>query len=470
MVGREPLDGYIVGGYVREWLLGRASKDLDLAVDGPAIPLARRIADRIGGAFYVLDEQTDAARVVYRGVPGLTVDFAALRGGDITADLQARDLTINALAINVRDYDQSQPDIIDPCGGQADLEAQLVRATHGSAFQRDPLRLLRALRLAAALGFRIEPQTWAWIRRDAPLIRDASAERIRQEVSLILAAADAADHLRSMEELGLMRYVLPELTALKGVHQPPPHIHDAYEHTLLTVAEAERLSAFPDAQLGPDEARFLGPFAEELAAHFRQPLCEQRRRSTLLKFGAVLHDVGKRMPSASGGNGRIDCAEHDRIGAAIAHEVLTRLRFSSGEIRLLVSMVRHHMRPGWLLKHAPVTGTAVYRFFRDTGSAGIDVLILALADQLATRGDTLQRGHWRHYLGLTQNMLDHYFRKPREAVSPPKLVTGRDVMDALGLGPGPKVGRLLEAVREAQAEGRVRTREQALDFLAKLPL
>jgi hypothetical protein len=129
--------------------------------------------------------------------------------------------------------------------------------------------------------------------------------------------------------------------------------------------------------------------------------------------------------------------------------------------------VRHHMRPGWLLKVPPITPRAVYRFFRDTGEAGIDVVILALADQLATRGEMLERGHWRDYLQLAVLMLDHYFRKPDEAVDPPRLISGRDVMGALHLEPGPRVGCVLEAVREAQAEGLVHTRADALAFLER---
>jgi len=270
-----------------------------------------------------------------------------------------------------------------------------------------------------------------------------------------------------MDELGLMHRVLPEVTALKGVAQSAPHVHDVYEHTLATIAEAERLTAFPDAHLGPDEARFLGPFAADLAEHFGATISENRTRSTLLKFAAMLHDVGKPLTRTVQADGRIRFFGHERVGADIATEVLTRLRFTTRETRLISTVVTHHMRPGLLLKEPSVTRRAIYRLFRDTGDAGVDVLILALADQLATRGETLQRAHWRDYLRLTHRMLDHYFRKRQEVVAPPKLVTGRDVMAVLNLPSGPRVGQLLEELREAQAEGQVLTREQALDFLGR---
>jgi tRNA nucleotidyltransferase/poly(A) polymerase len=272
-----------------------------------------------------------------------------------------------------------------------------------------------------------------------------------------------------LDELELMPHVLPELDGLKGVAQSPPHIHDVYEHTLVTVAEAERLGAFLDPQLGPDENEFLSPFAADLASHFGQVVSEQRKRSTLLKFAAMLHDVAKPDTHAIEANGRIRASGHERAGARTAQMVLRRLRFTTQEVRLVGTVVQHHMRPGWLLKEASITRKAIYRFFRDTGDAGVDVMILALADQLATRGDTLTREHWRDYLGLAHRMLDNYFRRPLEVVAPPQLVSGKDVMSLLSLAPGPQVGELLEEVREAQAEGKVRTREEALEFLRQHP-
>jgi tRNA nucleotidyltransferase/poly(A) polymerase len=486
---------YIAGGYVRERLLGQQPKDVDLVVPVGAIPLARRLADATGGAFYVLDEETDAARIVYRVGPSLgksarpcaarkatfetsgrkpsdlMVDLTAMRGPDITADLKARDFTINAMAIDAGDYLEHHPAIHDPCHGQRDLAAHLVRATGEQAFRKDPVRLLRALRFAATLDLQIEPETESWIRRDAALIARPSAERIRQELVPVMAACGAANHLRRMDELGLMRHVLPELAALKGVAQPEPHIYDVYEHTLVTIAEAERLSAFPNAELGPDERRFLSPFAADLAVHFGGITCEGRKRSILLKFAAMLHDVAK--PATNGGtaraNGRRRDLGHERLGANTARGVLRRLRFSAHEIRLVGTVVRHHMRPGFLEKEPPVTRRAIYRFFRDTGDAGVDTLILSLADHLATRGTTILGDHWRRHLELTRLLLDHYFNKPQEVLAPPPLVTGDDVMPLLGLAPGPQVGRLLEAVREAQAEGKLHTKEEALKFLRRHP-
>ncbi|MBC7262646.1 MAG: CCA tRNA nucleotidyltransferase, partial [Chloroflexi bacterium] len=414
----QPLPCYVAGGYVREWLLGQPGKDVDIVVAGAAIPLARRIANRTGGAFSVLDEETEAARIVDRAPSELTVDLAAMRGGDIVADLQMRDFTVNAMAVDVRDYEVLQPPVIDPCGGQADLAAHILRATNENAFRQDAVRLLRAVRFVATLGLRIEPQTEAWIRRDAPLITQPSAERIRQELALIVAAPDAAQSLRKMDELGLLPGILPEVAALKGVAQSAPHIYDVYEHTLATVAEAERLSAWPDASLWPEEEEFLSPFAPDLAAHFQPVLCEGRTRATLFKFAALCHDLGKPRTVTVEEDGRIRNLGHENVGAEMTREMLTRLKFSAKEIRLVSTIVKHHMRPSWLVKQPAITRKAIYHFFRDMGDAGVDVLMLVLADQLATRGEALRtayREHWLNYLRLVHLLLDHYFHKPAEA-------------------------------------------------------
>ncbi len=460
---------YIVGGRVREWLLSQPGTDIDLVVAGAAIPLARRIANETGGAFYVLDQETDTARIVYRTPSDLTVDMAAMRGPDIFADLRARDFTINAMAVDVREWCQPQPQVLDPCGGQSDLAARVLRATNELAFEQDPVRLLRAVRFAATLNLNIEPQTEFWMRRDASLITRPSAERVRQELALIMASPRAVVHVRRMDDLGLLRGVIPELATLKGVPQSPPHHNDVYEHTLDTVGEVERLTTFQDARLDPDEAQSLRPFAADLEAYFARTICEKRARSTLLKFAALLHDAAKPLTQSVEADGRIRFLGHERLSGEIAREVLTRLRFSTQEIHLVCTTVAEHMRPGLLSKTPPVTRRAVYRFFRDTGDAAVDVLMLSIADHRSARGPSVLIDHWRQHLELTHLMLDNYFRKPLEAVTPPPLVTGNDVTALLGLKPGPQVGQLLEAVREAQADGQVQTREEALEFLRHRP-
>jgi putative nucleotidyltransferase with HDIG domain len=185
----------------------------------------------------------------------------------------------------------------------------------------------------------------------------------------------------------------------------------------------------------------------------------------LLKLAALLHDVGKPATCSVEPDGRVRFFSHEHLSAQITVEVLTRLRFSAQEVRLVSATVAQHMRPGFLIKEGPVSRRAIYHFFRDSGDASVDALMLSLADHLATRGAMLLLDHWRTHLEFVNLLLDNYYHRPAEAVSPPPLVTGRDVMKLLSISSGPQVGQLLEAVREAQVEGLVRTREEALQFL-----
>lgn len=453
---------YLVGGYVRDWLLGRVCQDIDFAVHGEATALARAVADRWKGAFVLLDEEHDTARAVLRDEKGqrLFVDFARLRGDSIETDLSLRDFTIDAIA-----FDPARACFIDPHQGQRDLQNRVVRAISKAVFHDDPLRTLRAVRLAAQLDMAIEPQTEEWVRRDASLITSVSAERIRDELSKIVARPGAARNLRYLDNLGLLTILIPELETTKGVEQPPPHHLNVFEHTLETVGHLEKLCACL-ARKGeiPTEALQivscnLHPFSERLLARLSQPMVDGRLRLTLLKIVALLHDLGK-PPTAS-----LDGFGHEREGAILAGEILRRLRFGAGEVKAAQTIIANHMRPPQLAAQEKLTRRAIYRFFRDTGQAGVDTLLLYLADHLATWGPNLQPALWRKQVDMTTALLSAYYERHAEAIAPPRLISGYDLMEEFGLEEGPHLGQLLETVREAQAAGEVKTREEALQLV-----
>jgi len=460
-----------VGGVVRDALMNRATHDWDFAVERDAMGLARVVADALDGAYFPLDEERDIGRVVLMAADGgrLELDFAALRGASLEADLLARDLTINALALD-------EPGrVVDPTGGQADLEARRVRATSERAFQDDPLRLLRAVRVGAELGFEIEPQTADWICRDAALLALPAAERVRDEFARVLALQGATTHLQRFDELGLLPHVVPELESLKGVTQSPPHRFDVWRHTLVTVdvlggviaavteweAEPRTLADAPPAAWG-DLVRVLGQFAGEVTEHLAVEVSGGRNRATLLRLAALLHDVGKPKTWSQDEDGCIHFYNHEPVGAQMAAARLKRLRFSRDEAERVRVIVGQHLRPAHLARADHVTRRAVYRYFRATGCAGVDVVVLSLADHLATWGPHLQSERWMRRLEVAETLLTHYFERHEETVAPPPLVTGSDLIAELGLAPGPEIGRLLEALLEAQAGGEVRTREEAL--------
>jgi putative nucleotidyltransferase with HDIG domain len=470
---------WLVGGAVRDALLERPVHDWDFAVDRDALGLARAVADALGGAYFPLDVERGAGRVILMdaGAARLELDFAALRGDDLEADLVTRDFTVNALAIDETGA------LADLMGGKADLDARRIRATNAHAFQDDPVRLLRAVRMEAELGFEIDPRTGDWIRRDAALLVLPSAERVRDEFVRLLAIQGAAFHLQRLDEFNLLPHVVPELELLKGVTQSPPHRFDVWRHTLLVVDTLEGVvAAVTGREIGPhtladvplaawgDVARSLGQFADVVATHLAVEVSSGRDRAGLLKLAALLHDVGKpdTWSQDHDGDGRIHFYNHELVGARMAAARLRELRFSRDEVERMRVLVGQHLRPAHLARAERVTRRAVYRYFRATGYAGIDVVLLCLADHLATWGPNLQDRRWTRLLEVAETLLTHCFERYEETVAPPPLVTGNDLMAELGLAPGPEIGRLLEALREAQAAGEVCTREEALAFATRI--
>ncbi len=451
---------FLVGGTVRDTLIGRERYDIDVTVTAHAAELARAFADQVGGAFYVMDQEHDVARVIIeREGKRYTVDFAQLRGETIEQDLATRDFTINAMAVDLSTGPLDRAEVIDPFGGRADLLARRVRAVSDSVFLNDPVRLLRAVRFEASLGFAIGEATEKLIRRDAGSMARASPERLRDEFCKIITAPGVVRNLERLDELGLLQALFPEVEALKGISQPSPHIFDVFRHTLLGVGafeEAERAGFLNIAE---------GAFVEHLEPHFGQVLSGGHTRGTMLRIALLLHDIGKPEARSVDETGRIHFFGHEEVGADLAERALRRLRFSNEEIELVTTVIANHLRPLLLAAGPMVSDRAVYRYFRATGEAGIDVAVHAWCDERATfgAGETLEKQ--AELQAVVARLLDRYYHARESTVSPETLLGGRDVMGALGIEPGPRVGQVLDALREAQATGQVSTREQALDFV-----
>ncbi|MBI4791038.1 MAG: CCA tRNA nucleotidyltransferase [Chloroflexi bacterium] len=445
---------YLVGGAVRDQLLGRAeTRDIDLAIVGDASGLARAFANAEGGAFYLMDAEHNVARVLLGKV---YVDFAALRGS-LEADLATRDFTINAMARAVASSQMSVASTVaDPFHGLEDLRAKRVRAVSDSVFQHDPVRLLRAVRIAGELNMAVEPQTATWMRRDAALLANASMERARDELFKILALPNVMALLRQLDELGLLAALLPQVSALRGVAQSAPHDYDAFEHTMRTLDALVAIQARGYAEVAN------GEFVAELNAHFAQQISADRTRGALLRFATLAHDIGKAVTGSVDETGTIHFYEHEPRGAKIAETICRRLRLSNDEIAIVARTIEHHLRPAQLARATKVTNRAIYRYFRDTGDVGIDICVLALADWRAKSAAAITDPRDGEQRSTLATMLDRYYRAPQQVVTPPALVDGRTLMRELNIPPGPRVGELLEAIREAQAGGEVKTREDAL--------
>jgi tRNA nucleotidyltransferase/poly(A) polymerase len=466
-------DLYLVGGSVRDILLGKVSHDFDLLVPRDAIGAARHAAKALGADFYVLDEANDAARVIVEG-PDLTrdvLDFTSFRGPNLETDLGARDLTINSIALDLKDRSTH-----DPFRGAADLKEKLIRACSTSAMRDDPIRVLRAVRLAGALDFKIEAATRESMRQAVELLPTTSAERQRDEFFRILGGPRPATCLRALELLGVLQHTLPELSPMKGVAQPLPHVHDVWRHALAVVQHlAEDIdlvcqgiqTGAPGLHTGLLSLA-LGRYREQFRDHFAGGPHADRPLRGLLLLAALYHDAGKPLARTVEADGRIRFLGHEQRSAALAEERGRQWNLSNAEIAHLREVVGNHMRFFDLARRmedegAPPSRRAIYRFFQATGPAGPDVILLGLADVRGTREQTLTEKAWTAWVATARCLLEALWERPEESVMPRRLVDGHELMRALGIGPGRELGELLEFIHEAQAAGEVSTADEAIE-------
>jgi putative nucleotidyltransferase with HDIG domain len=467
-------DLYIVGGAVRDAYLHRPLHDIDLATPRDGRPVARRIADHFGGVYYSLDPERGVGRAILPVEDeSLTIDVAQFRGSDLNTDLLLRDFTANALAVQLAGDLQA---VIDPLGGLDDLDKRLLRECNAESIKSDPVRVLRAIRTSANYGFHIEPSTLANIKRYGNDLDRVSVERLRDEFFQILDTRKPSAAITLLLHLGLIDHLMPEVAAMRAVKQPLPHQYDVLQHTLYTIehlsTELHILQANHDDAVTANMqfgllSQALKPYLAQLAEHISHDWPNGRTHRALLMLAALLHDSGKPHARSVSEDGRVHFHQHEQIGAQIMEKRAHALRLSNDEVQRLTTIVKHHMRPHWLHNTKPLTARAIYRFWRDTGPAGVDICLLAAADLLATYGPTLDTRDWAGYLETLQALLDSYFVHHDTAVEPPPLLTGHHLIAHLGLQPGPQIGILLEQVREAQVEGLIATTEEALEWLQR---
>ncbi len=450
---RDRGDVWIAGGAVRDAALGREVTDLDLAVGDPE-RAAKAIADAGDGHVFELSAEFATWRAVARD-HAWQVDATALRGATIEADLAARDFTVGAVAVPLAG---GEP--VDPFGGLEDLERRLLRAVGEDSFRADPLRLLRAARLATDLGLEIDPGTASLARSQAALAAEPAGERQLAELRRLLGGPDPLRGLALLDELGLTAVVLPEVEALRGVEQGPNHHLDVLGHTLAVLErtlEVER-----------DLERFAGERVADARALLAEPLADEMSRGTALRFGALFHDIAK--PQTKGErDGWVTFVGHDSVGAEVIGGICRRLRASSRLTRHLKALTQHHLRLGFMVHEAPLPPRRVHEYLRATEPVAADVTLLTVADRLSARGsgpfatDEAIEAH----LDLARQMLSAALDWHRDG--PPRpLLRGDELAAELGISPGPELGDLLADLEAAQYAGEVGTREQAIQRARRL--
>jgi poly(A) polymerase len=437
---REALAGepvWIVGGAVRDRLLGRATDDVDLAVAGDPKPFARRLARHVGGAAFELSEAFGAWRVVAPD-HAWHVDLVTVRDGDIEADLAQRDFTINAMAEPL-----AGGELLDPFGGQADLRERRVRMVSERALEDDPLRTLRAVRIAVELDLEIERETGAAVAAHAAQLARVAPERVFAELKRVVGAERPRRGLDAMASYGLTDVVLPELTALRGLEQSQYHHLDVHDHTLAVLDE---VAALPD-------------FDPRVRERLAQPLADELTRGGAMRWAALLHDAAKPQTRATHASGRVTFMGHDVEGAKLARDVLARLKASQRLREYVATLVRHHLAAGFLVHERPLDRRTIWRYLRDTQPYSADVTAFTVADRLATRGRNADAAIAAH-LDVARTLLDAAFAL--EADPPTPLVRGDELIREAGVKPGPAVGAILAQLEEDRYAGAISTREQAL--------
>jgi len=444
----------VVGGAVRDLLLGRRIKDLDIAT---AIPdSARTLAKEFAGVTRRTLVEYTHKQTIYRVVgPGQPqVDFTDPIGGTREADLRRRDFTINALALGLVGNEKGVLD--DPTDGLADLESKIVRMGNPDVFDDDPLRLLRAFRFAAQLGFEIDSATLRSIEIRPLKLRDVAGERIQLELLETLDPDGAAEHADRMDSAGLLRPLFPELALQKGLEQNDYHHLDVWEHTLEALRQIERILRI--------EERFLLPYADRIREYAGYEYPSGHTRRMLIKLAVLLHDIAKPHCRGVREDGRITFIGHERRGGDLCREHLEYLRFPRYERAFICALIEGHLRPAVFSREDASRPRVAYRFFRDCEDAALGIMMVSLADRLAAQGRLVtDEVNARHRAAIAY-LLECLFTRTEMVVRPPQLLDGATLIHELGIEPGPLVGHLLKRVQEAQVMGEISTREAALEY------
>jgi putative nucleotidyltransferase with HDIG domain len=442
---RAPVPGaWLVGGSVRDLLLGRPVVDIDLVVDGDPRAVARDLARRSGGSPFPLSERHGAWRVV---AGADTIDVAAARGS-IEQDLGLRDFTVNAIAMGLDDGT-----VTDPFDGRGDLDGRMLRAVSEGVFEDDPLRLLRLPRIAHELEFAVDPATERLARSQAALADRPSGERIYMEMRRMLCGARPAEALRLADRLGVLDAVLPEAAPMRGCLQSPYHQLDVWEHTLHVIEAVADIADHPRHYL-PGHADMV---QEELGRNVGDDLAAWQA----LRFAALFHDIRKPQTRQER-DGRISFIGHDREGADTAEQVLSRWKAANAVIRFCRAMVSEHLVLGFAIRDRPLDRRRAYRYLRATEPWPCSSVVLSLGDRLATRGPSSRLRHLRRHAETADELLGLISQVERETSEP--LLRGDEIAEAAGVS-GPEISRLVALLAEEQAAGGVTTREEALAFV-----
>ncbi|MBI5887338.1 MAG: HD domain-containing protein [Deltaproteobacteria bacterium] len=463
---------YLVGGVLRNLALGRPlPPDYDFVYDGRTALLAGKFASRLGGSAFILDKETLSYRVAARvnGAP-CTIDISSVKDGGISCDLKSRDFTVDALAVGVAElFTEDAPRLFDPCGGLDDAACLRLRMNSRKAFLEDPLRCLRAVRIARQYGLKITPDTAAAVKKASPLLTGVAPERVREELTAIFRCVGASRAVSALYYLGVIKAILPEALHWRdagGVE--PPQGYDLLAHSLKTLDEGE---AVIDEAMDTAGKAFPG-LAENLSRHFLCPAGSLDRK-VFFKMAAFFHDAGKPLtvklnPLRGRTSGKLSFKGHDREGAVLINGIFRRLRFSGRVAAEIANLVKNHHRIFALAKLKKRSDRAKAHLLRAADGvdgiwkgAAVDLLLLSVADVRATRG-----GEDRRFLKFVNEMLRFYYEHFLKKRAAP-LMNGREIMRVFKIPEGPLVGEIIKKISEGIEAGVVKDKKEAKAYVRK---
>lgn len=449
-------EAYLVGGFIRDILLGRSSRDIDILVVSDLEGVVRSAEQVLSAVSFSLGERFSTKRIV---VGDLTVDFSPLYGTSLINDLLRRDFTINSIALPLSiDVPVSVESLIDPSGGLRDLEEGVICVNSENSLIEDPVRILRAFRFSAELSFTIEDVTKTLIEHHASRLNECAGERIREELARMLNVQNSFGTIQLMEKLGVLCTLFPEMAELRNVTQNGYHHLPVFEHSLECVKEFEvLLSSWEEIKT---------ELHQHLKEHFSEVISPPATRSALTKLALLFHDLGKPRTRAVQPDGKVTFHGHQAVSRQMAEPILDRLRMSGHEKELIMLMIEEHLRVGFYCNEAPISPKLIYRYARKLGDATVMSAIHALADARATRGPEAGESFQRTHVEVVNEILWHHFFG-KEVTEPRSLLDGNQIIQITGIKEGPEIGEIKEALLEAQVGQEVRTREEAEEFVMR---
>ena len=444
-------DVYVVGGTVRNWLLGYPiTDDFDLAVKGDSHKLAELIAHITYGDVVNVGGEHNVTRVARNGE--IIFDISGF-DDTIEEDLTRRDFTVNALAVPLSSWAVDRKIIGDP----SDAENQILRPVSPTIFEDDGARLLRAFRFSKQYDLYITSELKNMMIDDKHHLHDAAPERVMKEFLAILALNYAYGNMVGLDQIGLLTMVIPELEKCRDLRQPARwHQHDVFWHQLNALRFTEALMS---------ENGYMG--AGTFSDYFDQKVASNQTRRTLVKLATLTHDIGKQETQTIDiEKNDIHFYGHQEVGENIMRSRLSNLKMAGKNINMVCKLIRHHMRVHDILD-SKASPRAIHRFFRALDSETLDMLILGLGDRRGHRAK-FDETKWENYVNGFNRALTLFEKPVNQPPVGSSYVDGKYIMRTLGLEPGPRIGELLRAVTEAEALGEVTNEEEAYLFMERI--